>query len=564
MEGFWWAACAAHHLGTSQVGRFQMAPKSIERGGSALAWSGPARPWVLRRLAGAGAVGALVVAGFSLTDCGPTQACNAEPCAEGQQRVCVDQCVTPVAANQPCSFDSCHPQGTCGTGLACFPLPVFGSDLPGRCLTNSFGGLAQTCAPADDPNLPYTDLCANETYCRPGLCVGSGESRCSNPVRLGGACDSNLDDPKCRACEPGTFCIAGVCTRSCEEVSDCPCGAQARCGTIPGTTGGNFCSECRGQGQSCSPYSQCCDPTTQCGPTRTSAAACCRTDGQGCQDKSECCGTSVCTANASGGKVCQECREKGAQCTNDSQCCDGTSCESGICAIPCAKGQECKTPAGSECARGKIVCEADGDATCESLAGKGESCSNDSECCDGLSCKNGVCKLPCVQNQVCTVPRAQGECSKGKIQCDPTTGDATCKGPSPTKETCDGKDNDCDGDEDNIEPVACEGTPTGCQSGFKAKGTAYCNGTKVGCKFVEHGGYCNSCDEKNGVNCGLCQATPCAKQGGGISACTPNYACTGSAGDEECRKIPGCLEQPACWLPSDVKATSECYGGGKP
>jgi hypothetical protein len=144
--------------------------------------------------------------------------------------------------------------------------------------------------------------------------------------------------------------------------------------------------------------------------------------------------------------------------------------------IPRRLGAPCGTGA---CAGGVVVCAADGrGATCSTLsAATAETCNGRDDDCDGQTDENQLYngKLP---GQACD---GVGACGAGVVECSPS-GAATCStnpdgsAPEHVPETCDGRDEDCDGttDEDVGDPprpcaapgvCAGESAPAACLSG---------------------------------------------------------------------------------------------------
>ena len=144
----------------------------------------------------------------------------------------------------------------------------------------------------------------------------------------------------------------------------------------------------------------------------------------------------------------------------------------------------------------------------------GGECSDQVGCPDGYSCKaDAVVDGPaqcvpevsgaCVCNDkfiaeaattVCSVSNDFGTC-QAELACKPT-GVGGCTAQTPSAETCNGKDDDCDGQTDeDIEPEPCEGAPGQCD------GTATCVGGVSVCTAAEKGGeICdgldNDCDDQ--------------------------------------------------------------------
>ncbi|MGM0575835.1 MAG: MopE-related protein [Myxococcota bacterium] len=296
-------------------------------------------------------------------------------------------------------------------------------------------------------------------------------------------------------------------------------------------------------------------------------------------------------------------------CAEDANCVvPGAACvelgEGGACAIPCGEGNVFGTPEG-ECPAGYA---------CETLTDGSQQCLPDSGSCTCIEEADTGKSRPCARsNEV-------GTCT-GLQTCDATTGWSACSAVEPAAETCNGLDDECDGlvDEDLVEPVeACEvtnefGTCTGewqCEgeSGWlctaKTPAAETCNGQDDDCDgeidedFVdpdsgqlvndEHCGVCGqscdgailfsdetTCQLEDGaavcvaLSCDVGYVTPpetnrvCIPEGGGID-CTP---CTE---DSQCSGIEGGVCEPigtgmyctrTCTVDDDCASAYSCVGG---
>lgn len=196
----------------------------------------------------------------------------------------------------------------------------------------------------------------------------------------------------------------------------------------------------------------------------------------------------------------------------------------------------------------------------------GDSCANDDECCAGASCESGVCTIPCTPGQPCTAD-ALGECRHGTTECTPS--EVLCVPGEPVTETCNNEDDDCNGKVDDIDTAPCTATSiSGCHSGFTVTGRMECVGGDPQCVAKECDAddpnatdcYCTSCGAAiggNGPPCGACSETQCIPS---VTACLPDFACAGAAGDEECRQDNLCIPGRTCWTPADVQLPpNHCY-----
>ena len=178
-----------------------------------------------------------------------------------------------------------------------------------------------------------------------------------------------------------------------------------------------------------------------------------------CLDDAECAG-----ALGASGASCLDYGPEGRFC--------GAECDEGA---PCPEGYQCQADAESgpgQCRRTSGECECswkaikDGAKTVCSAANELGTCSGGRSCLDGTL---SACDAPTPSAEVCDgvdndcddaldeetggagceVVSEYGACA-GVLLCD--QGALSCDAPTPELEICDGKDNDCDGDEDETYP----------------------------------------------------------------------------------------------------------------
>ncbi len=176
-------------------------------------------------------------------------------------------------------------------------------------------------------------------------------------------------------------------------------------------------------------------------------------------------------------------------------------------------GKPCGTDTG-ECQKGVTACDATGKAICSGGVGPtAETCNGKDDDCDGAVDNNPTDPT---LGQPCGTNT--GECSQGTYQC--VAGQITCVGGvGPQPEICDGKDNDCDGTADNnITATACGSDVGECKAGTTAcvAGALVCQGAIGPSAEICDGkdNDCNGIKDDNPTDAG----TACGKSDG---TCVP-------------------------------------------
>jgi hypothetical protein len=155
--------------------------------------------------------------------------------------------------------------------------------------------------------------------------------------------------------------------------------------------------------------------------------------------------------------------------------CDGTVDEG--CACNDGQTQVCGTSTVGECRQGIQVCDNGAWGACvDNIEPVLETCDGQDNDCNGVVDNGCACVHGTVQQCGTT---SVGECQYGLQQCVAGVWNACVGNIEPVAETCDGKDNDCNGTVDN--GLQCEATftwtpPTAIASGFTLYG---CYGTHI-------------------------------------------------------------------------------------
>ncbi|MCO4763411.1 MAG: hypothetical protein KC502_17980 [Myxococcales bacterium] len=284
-----------------------------------------------------------------------------------------------------------------------------------------------------------------------------------------------------------------------------------------------------------------------------------KTCAKNCTD-SECSDSQVCVeTKGQGSKKDKICVEKFAAlcnpCLTNESCAGlgapGAACvdrgdDGGFCATACSTSTDCSK--GYSC---EDVTDVDGKSTKQCVLPKGETCA----CSDVALSKE--------MKTYCYASHSNGGKCKGTRRCaaDGTTGApdggglTACDAPEAATETCDGLDNDCDGETDKDT----------CDDGNPCTKDA-CSGAE-GCKYTNDSGEpCDAdgsvCTEKDVCKDGKCTA-------GAAKSCDDNNVCT----TDSCDPKLGCVNTGASNIPcnsddnpctvNDVCKSGKCEAGEK-
>ena len=495
--------------------------------------------------------------------------------------ICSDGVCDPGEGPQACPEDCC---GTCGDGVCkCKETAIEGEDgyCPDDCGQYACGN--DICEPGENPVDCLQDC---EPYaCGNGLCE-PGE----NPVLCPDDCGTACGDCVCDATESYStcakdcgFCGDGYCIQDCAYnaetadtcAADCGCGCDDEdpCTHNLCLADGGCLFLAKDDGAACDALDICVG-SCLAGVCSDVALEHCNGFDDDCDgEKDEDLGTTTCglgvcehtVENCVAGEpvVCDPFEGQGVEvCNGLDDDCDGyededlgeTTCGVGVCehtVLNCAGGepQFCDAFEGQE----EEVCD-----------GKDNDCDGDEdEDLEELSCGLGVCEH--------SVP----VCVDGVPQvCNPFEGQEP--------EVCNGLDDDCDGEEDDdmgdavcglgvcetTMPVCIDGVPNPCVQDEAEKGDEICDGKDNDCDGDED----EECDDGNPCTADACEGLICVgtpiswDQLDGVDCpCALDVDCVPWENGDVCDGILHCLKDPpdaeegVCALnPSTIP---DCYDG---
>ncbi len=257
---------------------------------------------------------------------------------------------------QGCSDAGCGdlcPSWNAGT---CFTEQAFG--LPGGACTWDMSKSSGNC-----PSGPHPIIAS---LGNPGICLQSCDwQNCRDGWRCD--CSANTSPPSC------------VCVPDCASApKSCGPGRTLlgeRCNAATG-----FCyvaADCLASYRTCQARSDCC-PSNTC---RVRPLA----DAPRCEPCAETCGEDCCTTDQScNAGAC--CTKQYQTCTKSAECCPGSACSNEVNTNPQGNCQPC-TACGSECCTNGRQCAND-----HCCSPQWNPCRDASQCCQGLTCQNGVCR----------------------------------------------------------------------------------------------------------------------------------------------------------------------------
>ena len=292
------------------------------------------------------------------------------------------------------------------------------------------------------------------------VCVASGPETCDGKDNN---CNGQLDE----GFNVGTACMAGV--------GECQSSGMIACNGM----GGAACNAVAGMpaAETCDGKDNDCDGAADNGFNLGTACM----SGVG-----ECQASGVLVCDGKGGAACNAVVGTPAAetCDGKDNDCDGAA-DNGF-----DVGMTCMSGVGECQASGVRVCDGMGGAACNAVVGTpaAETCDSKDNDCDGIADNGFDLGMTCMSGV--------GECQASGVRVCDGMGGATCNAVvgTPAAETCDGKDNDCDGTADNGFDLG-----TACMAGV---GECQASGVRV-------------CDGMGSAACNAVVGTPAAETCGG-------------------------------------------------
>jgi hypothetical protein len=519
-------------------------------------------------------------AGHYDCDGNPGNGCEATPCGSGSH----------CATGAGCS------SGVCQNGFCATPVCSDGVRNGGETAVDCGGGSCPPCA--------VGLACATGADCTTGVCTGGAcaANACSDGVKNGAETAVDCGGPTCAPCATGKGCLVGsdcttgVCTAGLCQAPSCNDGLKNGAESAV-DCGGGACPACA-SGKGCNVGSDCVDLV--CAGHVCQLGSCSDGVQNGAETDVDC------------GGPCAPCNAA-ARCTTSADCGSGV-CQAGFCQSPSCSdgvknGNETGVDCGGACFKPEVCNGIDDDCnglvddglgatTCgvgacqvtvqNCVAGHVQTCvplPPQAEVCDGLvddDC-DGVVDNGCAcidgKTQSCYTAApgtlGVGVCQSGTQTCAHGQWGACAGEVTPTAETCDGLDNDCNGqvDEGLGQTIcgvgACQATTPSCLNGVPQICTPRppqpetCDGLDNDCN--------GAIDDLPALTCGVgaCERTAPACVNGVAGTCAPGSpsaeTCDGI--DNDCDGVvdngsPGANQACSTGNPGVCAAgTTACTGG---